>query len=97
MTEPTIYEIVTRGRANARLMRPLLDDFILADTGDGNTWLTGEVRDAAHLHGVVTHLTSVGVELISITPRPPVSPHTSALDTRGESPAITRHERNHAS
>jgi hypothetical protein len=68
MSEPTTFEIVIRGRANARLLRPLLDDFALSHTGDGNTRLVGVVRDASHLHGVVAHLTAVNVELISIVP-----------------------------
>ena len=29
MTEPTTYEIVIRGRAVARLLRPLLDEFAI--------------------------------------------------------------------
>jgi hypothetical protein len=28
MNEPTTYEIVIRGRANARVLHPLLDDFV---------------------------------------------------------------------
>ena len=68
MPEPTTYEIVIRGRAVARLLRPLLDDFTFDHTGDGVTRLIGEVRDPAHLHGVVTYLTSVNAELISIAP-----------------------------
>ena len=88
MFEPTTFEIVLRGRASARLLRPLLDDFTITHTpgthtpgthtpgthapGDntceGDTRLIGTVRDAAHLHGVVAHLTSVNVELVSIVP-----------------------------
>ncbi|MEI8241021.1 MAG: hypothetical protein WCI22_16535 [Actinomycetota bacterium] len=68
MSEPTTFEIVVRGRANARLLRPLLDDFTLDHTDGGNTRLIGVVRDASHLHGVVAHLTAVNVELISIVP-----------------------------
>jgi len=68
MSRPTTYEIVIRGRAGARLLRPLLDDFTFDHATDGVTRLIGEVRDAAHLHGVVAHLTSVNAELISIAP-----------------------------
>jgi hypothetical protein len=68
MSEPTTFEIVLRGRASARLLRPLLDDFTFDRTTDGDTRLVGVVRDAAHLHGVVAHLTSVNVELVSIVP-----------------------------
>lgn len=91
MTEPTTYEVVIRGRANARLLRPLLDDFSLTHTGDhsgdGVTRLIGEIRDAAHLHGVVAHLTSVGVDLISVAP----------VAQSNEPPTTTRQERNETS
>lgn len=87
MIEPTAYEIVIRGRANPRLLRPLLDDFSFDHTGDGVTRLTGEIRDAAHLHGVVAHLTAVGVELISITP----------INQSTQPPSTTQQERNEPS
>jgi hypothetical protein len=80
MFKPTAYEIVIRGRATARLLRPLLDDFAVDHAHDGVTRLIGEVRDAAHLHGVVAHLTSVNAELISISPvaTGPLSTHLSS-------------------
>jgi hypothetical protein len=68
MFERTTYEIVIRGRATARILRPLLDDFICDHTSEGVTRLIGEVHDSAHLHGVVAHLTSVNAQLISIAP-----------------------------
>ncbi|MCU1356752.1 MAG: hypothetical protein JWM89_2170 [Acidimicrobiales bacterium] len=68
MSEPTTYEIVLRGRASTRLLRPLLDDFTVDHTTDGVTRLVGTIRDASHLHGVVAHLTSVNTEVISIAP-----------------------------
>ena len=71
MFEPTTYEIVIRGRANARVLHPLLDDFVCDHTVDGITRLIGEVHDPAHLHGVVAHLTSMNAELISIAPVDP--------------------------
>ncbi len=67
MSPPTTYEIVLRGRAGARLLRPLLDDFTLEHAG-GTTRLVGDIGDAAHLHGVLAHLTSVNVDVISIAP-----------------------------
>lgn len=67
-TTPTTYEIVIRGRASSRFLQPLLHDFTVDHTDEGVTRLTGEIRDPAHLHGVVAHLTSVNVELISIAP-----------------------------
>jgi hypothetical protein len=68
MSEPTPYEIVLRGRPGSRRLRPLLDDFTLDTSLDSVTRLLGDICDPAHLHGVVAHLTSVNVELISIAP-----------------------------
>lgn len=76
MPTPTTYEIVLRGRPSARLLRPLLDDFTF-DHGDGVTRLVGEVGDRAHLHGLLAHLTSVDVDVISIAPSDqPANPET---------------------
>jgi hypothetical protein len=71
MPSTTTYEIVLRGRPSARLLRPLLDDFTF-DHGDGVTRLVGEICDRSHLHGVLAHLTSVNVDVISIAPAPGV-------------------------
>jgi hypothetical protein len=68
MITPTTYEIVIKGRATSRFLRPLLDEFAIDHSIEGVTRLTGDVRDAAHLHGIVAHLTSVNTELISIGP-----------------------------
>ncbi len=67
MPEPTTYEIVIRGRASARLLRPLVDDFTV-DHADGVTRLVGAIGDPAHLHGVLAHLTSVHAEVLSVAP-----------------------------
>lgn len=68
MPEPTTYEIVIKGRASARLLRPLLDDFTFDHGDPGITRLVGEVTDAAHLHGLYAHLAAVHAEVISIAP-----------------------------
>jgi hypothetical protein len=67
MATPAQYRIVIRGAAGARALRPFLDDFVPSVTGDGDMCLTGVVRDAAHLHGLLVHLTSLNAELISVT------------------------------
>lgn len=71
MPEPTSYEIVIRGRASARLLRPLLDDFTIDHQRHGVTRLVGDIGDPAHLHGVLAHLTAVNAEVISVAPSPP--------------------------
>ena len=68
MSEPTTYEIVLRGKASVRLLRPLIDDFTLSHTPDGNTHLIGTICDQSHFRGVLAHLTSVNAEVISIAP-----------------------------
>ena len=73
MNEPTTYEIVIRGHATERLLGRLQDDFTIdhpdTDPADsGHTRLTGVIRDAAHLHGVVTHLTSLAIDIVSVAP-----------------------------
>ena len=81
MTTATTYEIVIRGRASTRFLRPLIDDFVIDHSVEGVTRVTGVVCDAAHLHGIVAHLTSVGAELISIGPITPTHP-TPTNETR---------------
>ncbi len=71
MTTATTYEIVIKGRASTRFLRPLIDEFVIDHSVEGVTRVTGDVRDPAHLHGIVAHLTSVGAELISIGPITP--------------------------
>ena len=68
MTEPTTYQIVLRGNASERLLRPLLDDFAVDHPEPGRTRLSGIVTDPSHLHGVLLHLTSVAAEVISVIP-----------------------------
>jgi hypothetical protein len=90
MFEPTTYEIVIRGRATARMLHPLLDDFVCDHTTHGVTRLVGEVHDPAHLHGLVAHLTGMNAELISLGPadRPPTPPgpasNTNTTDNQQE-------------
>ncbi|MDY7102298.1 MAG: hypothetical protein S0880_14020 [Actinomycetota bacterium] len=68
MDEPTTYHIVIRGRAGARVLHPFVDDFVVAATPAGDTSVTGPVTDAAHLHGLLVHLTSLDAEVVSANP-----------------------------
>jgi len=81
MSQPHLVEIVLKGRAGAQTLRPLLDDFSLTHSPDGNTHLVGTARDAAHLHGVVAHLTSMNTELVSIVPIDTPAPGTTSQHT----------------
>ncbi len=84
MTTATTYELVLRGRASARLLRPLLDDFVIDHSTPGLTRLVGPVLDASHLHGVVAHLTSVGVELVSVGPVARPDPQPDPFDSQSD-------------
>ncbi len=68
MTQPTIYEIDLKGNMGSRSLRPLMDDFSLDESDVGVTRLVGVIRDAAQMHGLVVHLTSMNIEIISIAP-----------------------------
>ena len=81
MPATTTYEIVLRGRPSARLLRPLLDDFTFDHGGEGVTRLVGEIGDSSHLHGVLAHLTSVNVDVVSIGPTHTV--HDGPTNTHG--------------
>ena len=73
MDKPLTYEIVIRGRASERVLGPLIDDFVVDHPVAGQSRLVGVVRDPAHLHGVVAHLTSIAAEIISLTPTTPTT------------------------
>ncbi len=74
MNEPITYEILIRGCASERLLARLCDDFSIDTTIGGHTRLVGDVRDAAHLHGVINQLTSLAIEIVSLTPAGSPSP-----------------------
>jgi hypothetical protein len=94
MTTTTTYEIVIKGRASARLLRPLVDEFAIDHDIEGVTRLTGDIRDASHLHGIVAHLTSVGAELISIGPLTPTLQTTTHMHDLH--PSTTNETSNHS-
>lgn len=66
MFRPTRYQIEIRGRASDRVLRPVIDDFRIEPTGGGTTRLTGEIRDASHLNGLLAHFTSMNVEVVEL-------------------------------
>ena len=68
MPETTRDEIVIRGRAGRLALRPLIDDFEIDHSLADETRIVGEIRDPSHLHGVLIHLTSVGVEVVRFGP-----------------------------
>jgi hypothetical protein len=65
-TEATVYRIVVRGELSPRYV-PAFEGMTLA-TGDGQTAITGPVIDQAHLHGLLSRIGDLGLELVSINP-----------------------------
>lgn len=64
--DPTRYEIEIDGHVTDRVLRPVIDEFVIDRTGSGTTRLTGVVRDASHLNGLLAHFTSLNVELVEL-------------------------------
>jgi hypothetical protein len=62
--EPTRYRIVVRGRLTGRLASAL-EGFALRP-GSQQSALVGEIRDQAHLYGILDRLRDLGLELISV-------------------------------
>ena len=59
------YRIEVRGRVSDRMLGPYVDEFVISRTRRSTT-LSGHIRDPAHLHGVVAHLTGIGLVLVSV-------------------------------
>ena len=66
--EPTTYEIVIRGQASERILARLRDDFSIETVAGRHTRLVGEIRDPAHLHGVINQITSLAIDIVSLAP-----------------------------
>jgi hypothetical protein len=68
--QPTSYQIAVRGRLTERL-GSAFDGFAL-EPGSEQTVLVGEIRDQAHLYGVLDQVRNLGLELVSVQegPRP---------------------------
>jgi hypothetical protein len=60
------YELVLRGEIGDRFA--LLFEGMALERVAGRTVLRGEVRDQAHLHGLIERIGELGIELVSINP-----------------------------
>ena len=65
-TGSTRYEIEIGGHASDRVLRPVIDGFTIEPTGSGTTRLVGAIRDSSHLNGLLSHFTSLNVEVIAM-------------------------------
>jgi len=62
--QPTRYRIVIRGRLTERLGSAF--DGLALEPGRELTVLVGEIRDQAHLYGVLDRVRNLGLELVSV-------------------------------
>jgi len=66
--QPTRYHIAVRGRVTERLGSAFAG-FAL-EPGRERTILVGEIRDQAHLYGVLDQIRNLGLELVSVQEGP---------------------------
>jgi len=83
------YRIVLRGRLS-KSFESAFDGMDL-EPGPNQTVLAGEVRDQAHLHGLLDRLRDFGIELLAVEPAGPPDAGVelgspSRSDSRKESP-----------
>jgi hypothetical protein len=66
--EPTRYRITVRGRLTERLGSAFQE--LALEPGLGYSVLVGEIRDQAHLYGVLARICGLGLELMSVEEDP---------------------------
>jgi hypothetical protein len=66
--EPTGYRITVRGRLTERLGSAF--EGLALEPGRELTVLVGEIRDQAHLYGVLDRVRNLGLELVSVAEDP---------------------------
>lgn len=66
--EPTRYRIAVRGRLTERLGSAF--EGLALEPGRELTVLVGEIRDQAHLYGVLDLVRNLGLELVSVAEAP---------------------------
>jgi hypothetical protein len=70
-TPPITYQIIVRGELSRRY-GAVFEGMTLV-VRDGQTAITGPVRDQTHLHGLVDRVGDLGLELVSVMPLAPTS------------------------
>jgi hypothetical protein len=68
MTTKTIYRIVVGCELSERYARAF--EGMELETKSGQTTLTGEVIDGAHLHGILDRIGALGLKLVSVESLP---------------------------
>jgi hypothetical protein len=69
-----VYRIVARSELSERYAAAF--EGLEMETKDGQTILTGEIKDQPHLFGILGRINGLGVELLSVQAMPDVHPST---------------------
>jgi hypothetical protein len=70
----TMYRICIRGRLTDRLGSAL--EGMRLEAGATETVFTGEIRDQSQLYGLLDRVRDLGLELVSVQPKPAADPTT---------------------
>jgi len=73
------YRIVLRGRLGERFESAF--DGMVLEPGRGQTVLVGEVRDQAHLYGLLDRLRDFGIDLVAVEPADTPDEGTGPMST----------------
>ena len=63
---PSRYRIVLRGRLSERFESAF--EGMALEAGPNQTMLVGEIRDQAHLYGLLDRLRDFGIDLVAVEP-----------------------------
>jgi hypothetical protein len=82
---PSRYRIVLRGRLSERFESAF--EGMALEGGHNQTVLVGEVRDQAHLYGLLDRLRDFGIELVAVEQEPAGPADTGAEHSSPHGPA----------
>jgi hypothetical protein len=78
---PSRYRIIMRGRLGDHFASAF--DGMALEAGPGQTMLVGEIRDQAHLYGLLDRLRDFGIELVAVEPAGAADTGTEHSSPRG--------------
>jgi hypothetical protein len=78
---PSRYRIIMRGRLGDHFASAF--DGMALEAGPGQTMLVGEIRDQAHLYGLLDRLRDFGIELVAVEPAGTADTGTEHSSPRG--------------
>ena len=73
----TLYRIVARSELSDRYA--VAFDGMHMETRDGQTILTGEIKDQPHLFGILDRINGLGLELLSVQAVADDAPHSAGV------------------